>query len=210
MDHRFRRINADGAEVLRLLQQIYDASFVANDGFWALRMRPQIRRVQFLNRRAVLVLVIKMTADERMRLLAVWLRGRCGGYLGTSTIASLGHSSDFRMQKECVRVLQRLNAWAELREIATAAKHPRVRDLAIQRAVKPLNERLSSVLANIRPIETTPRKIGVWLLPGLVLGYTAPKSIDTIRSRLERIKQLVIQSNAPAKSRRDVFYNLWI
>ncbi len=174
IDGRWHRINSDGAEVLTLLEQIYDASVVPNDQYWALRVRPQIRRIEFLNVRSVLVLVLEKTSDLRMRLLAIWLRGRCGGYLGTSTIASFAHSTGFETQKECVRALRRLSGWADLREIACNAKHPRIRNLATQRAVKPLAKRLSRMMENVRPIPVSSRRSRIWILPGLVLDYTAP------------------------------------
>lgn len=191
IDDRWYRINPDGAEVLTLLQEIYDAGVLPRDSYWALRMRPQIRRIECLNVRSVLVLVIEKTSDARMRLLAIWLRGRCGGYLGKSTIASFANTTGFETQKECVRALHRLSGWADLNEIACNAKHPRIRNLATHRAVKPLEERLSCMLANVQPIPITKPKLRLWLLAGLALEYTAPKSIDTIRQILTRIKRLV-------------------
>jgi hypothetical protein len=191
IDDRWYRISSDGAEVLTLLQEIYDAGVLPDDNYWALRMRPQIRRIEYLNVRSVLVLVIEKTSDPRMRLLAIWLRGRCGGYLGTSRIATLAHTTGFETQKECVRALHRLSGWAHLREIACNAMHPRIRTLATQRAVKPLEERLSCMLANVQPIPIPKAKLRLWLLAGLVLEYSAPKSIDTIRHALTRIKRLV-------------------
>jgi len=191
IDKRWHRINSDGEEVLMLLQQIYDGFVVSNDIYWALRMRSEIRRIECLNVRSILVLVIEKTSDVRMRLLAIWLRGRCGGYLGTSTIASFAHSTEFETKKECVRALKRLSAWAELREIGCDATHPRIRHLATQRAAKPIGERLSCMLANVQTIPLASTKSQFWILSGLVLNYTAPKSIDTIRHILARIKRLV-------------------
>ena len=201
IDNRWYRISSDGAEVLALLKQIYDAGVVANDTCWALRMRPQIRRLQFLNVRSVLVLVIERTVDDRMRLLAIWLRGRCGGYLGTSTIASLAHVSEFATQKECVRALQRLSGWADLREIASTAQHPRIRNLATQRAMKPVRERISRMLANVQPVPASSPRPRLWLLPGLVLDYSAPKSADLIRRILARIRGFVSDSNDASGNR---------
>ncbi len=187
-------VSCSDTEVLTLLQQIYEARLAADNRYWAVRMRPQIRRIELLNARAVIVHVIEKTPDVRMRILAIWLRGRCGGYLGTATIASFAHAPEYQLQKECVRALQRLSGWAELREIASNAGHPRIRKLATQPAVKPLGERLSCMLKNVQPISTSEEsspKSKLWLLSGHVLNYTAPKSVEAIRQILWRIKRLV-------------------
>lgn len=185
------QIGSHGTEVLRLLMQIHGASIVATDPYWALRVRKQIRRIEFLNARSTLVHVIEKTSDVRMRLLAIWLRGRCGGILGTSAIASFAQSSEYVTQKECVRALQRLSAWAELREIACNVKDPRIRRLATQFAAKPFGERLTCMMENVHPVPIAKRQSRFWLLPGLALGRAAPKSVETIREILMRIKRLV-------------------
>jgi hypothetical protein len=133
-----------------------------------------------------------------MRVLAIWLRGRCGGYLGTSTIASFAYAPEYELQKECVRALQRLSGWAELEEIANHASHPRIRQLAAQPAVKPLGERLAAMLKHVHSMsasEVPPSKPKFWLRSGHVLKYTAPKSVAAIRDILWRIKRLVSGKN---------------
>ena len=193
---RLYRVNPDGAEALSILSEIHTASLTAKDRYWALRLRQHIRRIEFLNCRALMIHVIEMTCDDRMRLMAIWLRGRCGGYIGTSSIAEFASSSCFEIQKESVRALRRMSGWADLRQIADSADNLRIRILAKQRTAKPLNGRIASLLANMRPIPEGSQKKELWLLPGLALEFTAPKTIETIRRLLLRIKHLVSNPNS--------------
>ncbi len=200
--YRFRledkqyRVSGDGLAVLALLQEIYEASRQASAGTWALRVRKQIRQIETLNMRAVLVLVIARSPDPHMRLLAIWLRGRCGGYVGTSIIAAQARQGDLMLQKECVRALQRLSAWAELREISQLSTHARVRAMAVQQPAKPYRERLTRMLSNVEPVSAPRSKPYFWQLPGLKLNYARPKSVETIRLILARIRRLVSGAKA--------------
>ena len=195
IEKRLYRVNPDGAEALSILSEIHTASLTAKDRYWALRLRQHIRRIEFLNCRAIMSHVIKMTRDDRMRLLAIWLRGRCGGYIGTSSVAEYASSTCFEIQKESVRALQRMSGWADLRQIADSAENLRIRNLAKQRTAKPLNDRINSLLRNMRPIPQGSKNKELWLLPGLALGFTTPKTIETIRRILLRIKHLVSNPN---------------
>jgi hypothetical protein len=192
--YRFRiksqlfRVNVDGVEVLSILTEIYNASLSGRNNYWVLRWRKQIRRIEILNVRSVLSHVIHKTPSERMRTLAIWLRGRCGGYIGTSLIAYYAHSTNFQTQKESVRALRRMSGWSHLREIAKSATNSRIRNLATQRAGSPLGDRLSRVLTNFRAIQTSPQRQEVWTQPGLRLTRTPPKTVAAIRRILERIK----------------------
>lgn len=194
--YRFRinnqlfRVNPDGAEVLAILTEIYNASVSCENACWALRMRHCIRRIELLDARSVLTLVIQKTPDDRVRVLAIWLRGRCGGHIGTSVVAKYAYSPNLRMQKEAVRALRRMSGWSQLRAIANSATSSRIRTMATQRAGRPLDDRLSSVLTNIRPIPIPPRRNEIWILPGLRLSFTPPKAVEHIRRVLMRIKRL--------------------
>ena len=196
IDRRLYRETQDGAEVMSLLRQIYNASLTAKDPFWALRLRKQIRRLEELNVRPVLVHVIENAPNDRMRTLAIWLRGRCGGYVGTTIIAESAHSSSFAMRKECVRALQRLSGWAYLREIAGTTENPRIRRLATQYPSSALDGRLAAVRAITRRRSASTNPPQLWLLPGLRVEETAPKTSHTIRLILHRIKRLIANSSA--------------
>ncbi|MCA9160116.1 MAG: hypothetical protein KDA72_17400 [Planctomycetales bacterium] len=66
--------------------------------------------------------------------------------------------------------------------------------MATQHAGKPLDDRLASVLANIRRVPTLPQLSHLWMSPGLQVKLSAPKSLAMIRQLLERIKSLVANS----------------
>ncbi len=193
IDGRRYRVNPDGAAALEILQRIYHARGAAQNYRWALPLREDIRRLQHLNVRSVLVHVINQTSDERMRLIAIWLRGRCGGYLGAKAIARTARTANFLTQKECVRALKRMSGWSQLREIATYSMHERVRLLATQRPARALPTRLAEVTEHLRPTQTGPRTNPFWMQPGLNFKNTAPRTATMIRAVLHRIQRLIQQ-----------------
>lgn len=195
IEKRLYRVNSDGAEVLDILTELYNASVSSDNRFWALRWREQIRRVEFLNVRSVLCYVIQETPDDRMRWLAIWLRGRCGGFMGTSIVAKCASSPIFKMQKESVRALRRLSGWSQLREIENSAPNSRIRRMATQQGARPLDDRLSSLLGSVRRVPASPQPKRLWMSPRLRLELSPPKSLTMIRELLERIKSLVSSSN---------------
>lgn len=199
IENRLYRVHADGAEVLDILTEFYNASVTSANIGWALCLRDRVRRVELLNVRSVLTYVIQETPDERMRWLAIWLRGRCGGYMGTSIVAKCAHSPNFKLRKESVRALRRLSGWSQLREIANSATNSRIRIMATQHAAKPLDARLARVLASARRVPTSPQMPHLWMAPGLRIRLSAPKSLAMIRELLERIRSLVANSRDESK-----------
>jgi hypothetical protein len=114
-------------------------------GTWPFRLRPQIRQVQAIDATPVLCLVVERTDDPTLRILAIWLRGRCGGSLGTSSLAAFATAADDRTRKEVARALKRMGAWAATARDGRArsrSPHPPDRHRPAGPAVSPASGRV--------------------------------------------------------------------
>lgn len=176
---------------LRLLAEIYDATSGV-DRLSLVRRRQQIRQIESYDSRNVLTLVVKRTKDPHLRLLAIWLRGRCGGTIGTATVADYCSDADFQVRKVVARALQRMSAWSDLRAMAAKDPSDRIRRIATVRSPGPFAERLSSLLEHIPPDRTVPVRRNLFIGPSFSLTQgRPPKSAATIRAILERIQRLL-------------------
>lgn len=189
LNGRLHRLNQDGTRVLDLLSEIYQASLSNRSPYWLLGMRKQIRCIEQLNTRAVLTHVIEKTQESQMRVLAIWLRGRCGGYMGTAVIAQRARMADLTTQKECVRALKRLHGWVQLAQIARESEHARVRELAVLPPAPALAPRLPRLLQHFQTIELPTERQTQWVQPGLPLSLSPPKRRERIQTILQRIRE---------------------
>lgn len=193
------RVNPDGVEALRVLAKVYRACSSSNRITWALPLRNEVRRLESLDARSVLSLVIERTPNPRMRVLAIWLRGRCGGYIGTSVLANFIASPDFQTRKETARALRRMSGWALLNQMAASDSDARIRRLATPAPAKPYRHRLAQFSSNVRPVPASPVRRKFWKLPSLRVGEgKPPKSSAAIRHLLERIHRLVTGQRRPS------------
>lgn len=116
-DKRYR-VGLAGKQTLKLLTEIYFANRHTSGPYWLIPFRKQIREIQRINSRGILSLTVERTPDPKLRLLAIWLRGRCGGTLGTSILADYVTHLDPQTRKEVARALKRMSAWVQLRQLA--------------------------------------------------------------------------------------------
>ena len=130
------RVGSSGIRTLKLLTKIHDSCATCRDLSWLFRLRNHIREVQALHSRSVLSLVVERTEDPTLRLLAIWLRGRCGGSLGTSSLAKFATHPDEQTRKEVARALKRMGDWVQLRELADDEPNARVRRMATPRPTR--------------------------------------------------------------------------
>ena len=193
-------VGASSVRTLKLLADIYRACVTCDDGTWPLRLRPQIRQVQAIEATPVLCLVVERTDDPTLRILAIWLRGRCGGSLGTSSLAKFataGESQsrspeDDRTRREVARALKRMGAWVQLREMAEHDPNPRIRRLATAQPARPYRQRLAEYTQRVSRVSAATGKQPLVLAPDLDLTQgRPPKSRSFIRTILERIHRLV-------------------
>jgi hypothetical protein len=197
-DYRFRlrgrrySVGAAGVRTLKLLACMYRACATNDDRNWPLRLRRQIRKVETLDATAVLCLVVERTRHPLLRILAIWLRGRCGGTLGTASIARFANDPDDATRKEVARALRRMQAWGPLQEMADGETDPRIQRLATAPASKPYAQRLANFTKRIACLPATTSGQPLFVSPELDLtqGWP-PKSASFIRMILERIHRLL-------------------
>ncbi len=197
-EYRFRlrgrryHVGSSGIRTLKLLAQIYDCCSTCADQSWPFGIRDRIRQLQALHSRSLLSLVVERTDDPTLRVLAIWLRGRCGGSLGTSSLARFSSHPDDQTRKELARALKRMGAWVQLREMADNDPSARVRRMAATRPSRPYPRRLADFSSHCFRREATSVRRGLVVSPGLHIGQgRPPKSRRLIRMVLERIHGMV-------------------
>lgn len=109
---------------------------------WLLKYRPQIREIQRRTCTTILSRIAEASTDPKVRLLAIWLLGRCGRSAGTKQIAPYMRSHDRQMRKELVRAFRRMSAWTELRAMIRNESDPCILRMAMHQRVPPFADRL--------------------------------------------------------------------
>jgi hypothetical protein len=156
---------------------------------WLLPFRTRLRQ---LGAGVIFAYVAQQTPYPVPRCLAIWLRGRRGGAIGTYAIASLSRSDDPVQRKEVVRALKRMHAWAALRRIEASEPIARIRRLARQKPPRDYRARMSQFLQHVTP-RTLPSSVaGLYENADIDLqGGVPPRSPGLIRAILEHIRTLV-------------------
>lgn len=196
-------IGVEGVKVLDLLAKVCRARSSGNK-LWALQSRPTLRRIRTKDincrtgvRRAFKV-VIEQTESDEVRQIAIWLRGRNGGSIGTEAIGQFSRHPDMRMRKIVTKALKRMHAWHLLREIAETDPDSQIRKLAVQTPAEAYSTRLTQFLKNV---EHEPSGLRTTKTP-LSLSETVqlkvmnlPKSLELIRFYLKRIRHTLAKSS---------------
>lgn len=196
--YRFRlrgqqyRVGPSGVRTLKLLAEIYGACSASTNPSWPFRLRNKIRQVQALNSRSVLSYVVESAGDPVLRLLAIWLRGRCRGSLGTSSLALFATHPDDKIRKEVARALRRMGAWVQLREMADNDTSERIRRMATAEPLRPYRDRLAEFSGHFAHFEVPSVSFPLFVSPEVdVRQGRPPKPGWVIRVILERIHRLI-------------------
>jgi len=193
-------LRAGGVRTLELLAEMVEKWLDAERPARLVSLRAQIREIEHMACRAALCLAIESTADERLRRLAIWLRGRCRGTLGTSIVARYRTSPDPAIRKEVARALMRMDGWAELRQMEREDPDPRVRRMAVQPSPRPYAARLDSFVRCVPRLDVEPDETPLIVAPDVdPAAGRPPKPAWLIGMILERIHRLVSGLAHPAK-----------
>ena len=205
--HR-HRVGRDGGRTLRHLETMYQSCVAARPN-WSLRSRDMVRDIERWNSQGVLSFVVTQTRDPILRRLAIWLRGRCRGTMGTASIAMFASDGEHATRKEVARALRRMSDWNTLAWMATEDRSSRIRRLAAARPPRPKEERLQGFLSNVRveadaekqhdesgcpvPLQCRPLFIAEHVAKRLaeLFRYAPVKSAAQIRVILDRIRRAV-------------------
>jgi hypothetical protein len=185
-----------GVHGVRAIQLVVDMANTADQEttkpLALLAYRGRIRDVTRAVPRAVLAHIAERERDPARRRLAIWLRGRCRGTLGTLTFGHLWSNADPHLRKELTRAFKRMDAWDYLRRIEEADPDPRIRRIARQPGPRSFDGRLANFLRGVMPHSTPKCETGLYLHDEVELTSGRPaKSIWLIRRLLEHIRQLV-------------------
>jgi hypothetical protein len=183
------RFGAANIEHLGLLAKLRAAWPREPSRSWLLPYRDLVRS---LTAGAVFAYAAQQTRDPVTRCLAVWLRGRRGGKIGSAAVAGLYRGGDACLRKAVVRALQRMHAWAALRRIQACEPDPRIRRLARQKGPRDYRSRMSDFISHVTPGPRSSASATFFEQEGLELDAALPpRSGLFFRTILERIRWLV-------------------
>ncbi|MEZ6119652.1 MAG: hypothetical protein R3C28_24225 [Pirellulaceae bacterium] len=180
-----------GRETLRLLNDMRNGR--QDSVGWALSFRDRIRKLPYRGSAAVLCHIITTATDEQSQRLAVWLRGHCGGTLGTREVVQACRVSRDGIRKELVRTLKRTSAWSDLRFFAANDSNARIRRLAATGKTRLFDERLDAFAHNQTALpHPMKRRTSLFVDRSVTLfcAFTG-KSDAMIRVLLQRIQAAV-------------------
>ena len=135
--------------------------------------------------------------NDELRILAVWLLGRCASGAAVNAVKSLSEDSNARIRREVVRAFQRMAEWTELQAMAKDDPDAHVRTQATTLLIttkRPYAARLSRFARHTGGEPFEPGRYSshmpVFMLHPVGPG-TPAKSRDFIRRILEHIRELV-------------------
>jgi hypothetical protein len=186
-------VGIHGVRAMRLVIDMVNASGgESRKPFVLLRFRQRVRDVLQAPPRAVLAHFAAQTRDPACRRLAVWLRGRCRGTMGTLTFGRLWAHADPPLRRELARAFNRMDAWDYLRRIEESDPNPRVRRIARQPSPRSFGGRLASFLSGVRPRDVAKTETDLFLHDDFdPTGGRPAKPRWLIRRLLEHIRSLV-------------------
>jgi hypothetical protein len=185
-------LGKDGVRAIEILAWLRKAEGRLGRPSEILARRPLVREIERIQASAALSYVIANSRDDRLRRLAIWLRGRSGGYLGAKDVAEFALYPNDAIRKEVARCLRRLKAWSPLREMATRDPDPKIRALATQATAENYERRQKRFLGNMSVLKTTSHDAPFLLSKGVDLSDFGPaKPPGFIRQVLARIQSLV-------------------
>lgn len=182
------RVGNSGVRTMQLMDELLQLATRDRSSKSLFLSRALIRQVEYNESRCVLSYVITNARDANARFLAIFLRGRCGGSLGTSAVFEYAKKDDEWIRKLATRALKRMGAWAQLQEIAENDPSERVRRIATANPPSQYSARLESFVRNVTPKPIGECRSTLYVAPGVEWDQgQKPKSSSTIRMFLERI-----------------------
>ena len=156
-----------------------------------LTLRSEIRSCELDNCKAALTYLIKRTPNYNLKIIALWLRGRCGGYVGSQTIAKFAESDDEKMRYLAAKAMQSMGVWSTLAVMAKSDPSERVRRIATTRPPRKFRERLSNFSSSLESLPCSTNQRGLFWSSLIDIGSPiGTKSVELIRHLLERIRSV--------------------
>lgn len=187
------RINPAGVQAIKLAVTILWMTEHKRSLF---SLRRDLRAMRKSRCRAALTHLIEVTTNDRLRLIAIWMRGQCGGYLGTEVLAKLSVVDAEAVRLKVARAMQRMSGWSVLERMSVCDPSLRVRRLASSREPSEFHSRLRDYVnkSTSLPVVAKDTAPGRELYVATDFEFAkrmAPKSVEYIREVLDRIRFLV-------------------
>lgn len=187
------RVGASGLKALKLLEEAYYCFRDRQHTSWPFALRSIVRQIRNVDGKSTLCFVAANTDNPTIRILAIWLRGHCGGTIGTQVLSQFCHHGDDQTRKEVARALKRMSAWEALSKFARDS-NSRIARLASCKAPAPFSSKFERFATSVASLETPlPSKKMAFDLHVELDRRVArpPKSPKVIREILLRIKKLL-------------------
>ena len=189
------RMGASDIAANRFLKQLVATRAKAkNEGVAPRKLiacRGDFRRILSAYTTAGLLQSLQSDSDEEQRI-ALWLLGRAHDRSVVSAVHLFSSAKPKSLRREAVRALRRLEAWAELRQIAKFDFDEQIRRIATPRKSRDFSSRLSQFTGDVQTSAVEPPRPEFRLLTDLnPLGSGRPKSTDWIARLLRHIHFLV-------------------
>lgn len=192
------RLGNRGVAVLNGLAELYFLRWLRHEpptlAEWVREARRVAKLAQADGSCLALNLVLRRSANLRLCLLALWLRGHCSrSSVGIELFAPFRDCPQDIVRREAARTLKRMGAWAALREIAESDPNPRIRAIATPDGPRAHGDRLARFTRNFVGLNLTLPARDLFVAPNLDLkkGQHAPKSATVIRQILQRIQRVI-------------------
>ena len=191
---RLCRIGNPGVEAVEFAVELLE---LRKKGHSLIPQIEKIRNLKSTDCKLGLCCLITNTPNSDLRIIAIWLRGLCGGYVGSQIIAKFAQQGDEITRRVSTKAMQRMAVWSELDLIAQNDSSDRVRRLAASRPARRFTDRLSRFTENVEAIPYSPKQKDLFWSSLIDLkGPIRTKSVEFIRQVLLRIHKLVENGKA--------------
>jgi hypothetical protein len=191
---RYRMGASDSAANEFLKQLVATRSDVKSDGVNRRKLmgcRSDFRRILSAYTTVGLLRSLMSSSDEEQRI-ALWLLGKAHDRSVVTAVTSFASGQPKSLRREAVRALRRLEAWAELREIAKFDFDEQIRRMATPRESRDFSSRLSRFTGRLQLFAWDAPRPEFRLLTTLNPKESGrPKSTDWIARLLHHIQFLV-------------------
>ena len=143
------RLKRNGYRIVRRFFGILSESYQHESTGWLIRHRTAIRDIVDARPIAFLLYLINQAELPETLRLAIWLRGLCGGNLGSKSIAAHGDSELRQLRRTIILTLHKLHGWAELRNLQQVETDPELRQLAEPKSLGAYPERQNKFVRNV-------------------------------------------------------------
>lgn len=189
-NHRGKKykVRRDGVRTLNLLRSLA-LNPTLHTKRELLRLRPRIR---YAGRTPVLLSRLTERLDDPFLLrIVLMMLGRCGSSYAIPSVMSLVNYHNFRVQRAACRTLHRLEAWSDLRWIASEHENATIRAMAQPRPRRTWESRLGQFLQHTEQREVGQSEMKLNVASELALEGRQPRSGAEIRRVLLRIRRWI-------------------